>query len=123
MIKPIDSFDNHFSTNSSAGSSVNSTVSSYVRATQLTAAKPRCGLQSIGDLIPRLIRQYEIQAEMNEESGRVKPKRRAAHRTERTKSRISATTSRLNSKSAANSSGVNTRIDSTKKQATFAWYD
>lgn len=31
---------------------------------QLSAAKTRCGLQSIGDLLPRLIRQYEMQAEM-----------------------------------------------------------
>ena len=44
-------------------------------ATQLTCAKPRAGLQRIGDLIPRLIRQYEIQAEMNriEKSPRVVP--------------------------------------------------
>ena len=31
---------------------------------QLSAAKNRTGLQSISDLLPRLIRQYEIQAEM-----------------------------------------------------------
>ena len=31
---------------------------------QLSAAKPRSGLQSIGDLLPRLIRQYELQAEL-----------------------------------------------------------
>ncbi|MEM7455361.1 MAG: hypothetical protein AAF456_13505 [Planctomycetota bacterium] len=31
---------------------------------QLSSAKPRTGLQSIGELIPRLIRQYEMQAEM-----------------------------------------------------------
>lgn len=32
--------------------------------TQLSSAKPRTGLQSIGDLIPRLIRQYEMAAEL-----------------------------------------------------------
>lgn len=32
--------------------------------TQLSSAKPRAGLQSIGDLIPRLIKQYEMQAEL-----------------------------------------------------------
>jgi len=31
---------------------------------QLSAVKPRCGLQSISDLLPRLIRQYELQAEL-----------------------------------------------------------
>jgi len=31
---------------------------------QLSSAKQRSGLQSIGDLIPRLIRQYELQAEL-----------------------------------------------------------
>ena len=31
---------------------------------QLSAAKTRTGLQSISDLLPRLIRQYELQAEM-----------------------------------------------------------
>ena len=35
--------------------------------TQLTAAKPRTGLQSIGDLIPRLIRQYEMAAELTQQ--------------------------------------------------------
>lgn len=35
--------------------------------TQLSSAKPRTGLQSIGDLIPRLIRQYEMAAELAEE--------------------------------------------------------
>ena len=35
--------------------------------TQLSSAKPRTGLQSIGDLIPRLIRQYEMAAELAEQ--------------------------------------------------------
>ena len=28
----------------------------------LSSAKPRCGFQKVADLVPRLIRQYEIQA-------------------------------------------------------------
>ena len=35
--------------------------------TQLSSAKPRTGLQSIGDLIPRLIKQYEMQAELTQQ--------------------------------------------------------
>lgn len=35
--------------------------------TQLSAAKPRTGLQSIGDIIPRLIRQYEMAAELTQQ--------------------------------------------------------
>ncbi len=31
---------------------------------QLSAAKSRTGLQSISELLPRLIRQYELQAEL-----------------------------------------------------------
>ncbi len=31
---------------------------------QLSSVKARSGLQSIGDLLPRLIRQYELQAEL-----------------------------------------------------------
>ena len=31
---------------------------------QLSSMKPRCGLQKISDLVPRLIRQYELQAEL-----------------------------------------------------------
>jgi hypothetical protein len=31
---------------------------------QLSAAKQRTGLQSISELLPRLIRQYELQAEL-----------------------------------------------------------
>jgi len=30
----------------------------------LSSAKPRCGLQKVSELIPRLIQQYEIQADI-----------------------------------------------------------
>ena len=36
---------------------------------QLSAAKQRTGLQSISDLVPRLIRQYELQAELLKRRG------------------------------------------------------
>ena len=35
-----------------------------LHTTQLSSAKPRSGLQSIADLLPRLIQQYEMQAEL-----------------------------------------------------------
>jgi hypothetical protein len=35
---------------------------------QLSSAKPRSGLQSIADLVPRLIRHYEILAEVRQQS-------------------------------------------------------
>jgi len=34
-----------------------------LNTTQMTSAKPRSGLQSIGDLLPKLMRMYELQAE------------------------------------------------------------
>lgn len=124
MIKPIDSFENRFSTgfstNASANVAVHAPASSYVRATQLTAAKPRCGLQSIGELIPRLIRQYEIQAEMN---GRVNQQRQSAIRTKRTKSRNSKASTQTNPRSVTHSACEGSQSQAAKKQATFAWYD
>ena len=35
-----------------------------LNAPQLSAVKSRTGLQSISELLPRLIRQYELQAEL-----------------------------------------------------------
>jgi len=35
---------------------------------QLTSAKPRSGMSSIAELMPRLIRQYELQAELKKRS-------------------------------------------------------
>ena len=34
-----------------------------LNTTQMTSAKPRGGLQSIGDLLPRLMKVYELQAQ------------------------------------------------------------
>ncbi len=34
-----------------------------LNSTQLSSAKPRAGLQRISDLLPRLIAQYELQAQ------------------------------------------------------------
>ncbi len=41
-----------------------------LNTTQLSSAKPRAGLQSIADLLPRLIQQYEMQAELNRSQDR-----------------------------------------------------
>ncbi len=35
-----------------------------LNAPQLSSVKPRTGLQRVSELLPRLIRQYEIQAEL-----------------------------------------------------------
>ncbi len=35
---------------------------------QLSTAKPRCGLQSISDLVPRLLKQYDAQAQLLKEA-------------------------------------------------------
>lgn len=34
-----------------------------LNTTQLSSAKPRGGLQNIADLLPKLLKQYELQAE------------------------------------------------------------
>ena len=34
-----------------------------LNTTQLTSAKPRGGLQNISELLPKLLKQYELQAE------------------------------------------------------------
>ena len=61
---------------------------------QLSATKQRSGLQSISELLPRLIRQYELQAELM--------KRRAEH-------------SQLPSVAMESTEGT--------EQATFRWYE
>ena len=65
-----------------------------LNAPQLSAVKSRTGLQSISELVPRLIRQYELQAELM--------KRRAEQ-------------------SQAPSIGIQSATET--QQATFAWYE
>ena len=70
MIKPIDS--------------------PVFNAPVLSSAKPRCGFQKVADLVPRLIRQYEIQARITrarEEEAAAKDAamQDAAHRSEKPK--------------------------------------
>jgi hypothetical protein len=65
-----------------------------LNAPQLSAVKARTGLQSISELVPRLIRQYELQAELM--------KRRAEQ-------------------SQAGSIGLPSAAET--QQATFAWYE
>ena len=60
---------------------------------QLSAAKSRTGLQSISDLLPRLIRQYELQAEMMKRRSQPDP------------------------------APAMTLESATATQSTFAWYD
>ncbi len=47
---------------------------------QLSSAKPRSGLQSISDLLPRLIAQYELQAEARRQIERDQRQRRRQRR-------------------------------------------
>lgn len=61
---------------------------------QLSAVKSRTGLQSISELLPRLIRQYELQAELM--------KRRAEQ---------------------SHPSALTLDPAPTAQQSTFAWYD
>jgi hypothetical protein len=63
---------------------------------QLSAVKSRTGLQSISELVPRLIRQYELQAELM--------KRRAEQ-------------------SQTPAPAVAIESAPTSQQATFAWYE
>ena len=46
-----------------------------VNAPQLSSAKPRAGLSSIAELMPRLIRQYELQAEMKQQASKTNKKK------------------------------------------------
>ena len=67
-----------------------------LNAPQLSAVKSRTGLQSISELVPRLIRQYELQAELM--------KRRAEQ-------------------SPAPAPAVAIESTPATQQATFAWYE
>ncbi len=64
-----------------------------LNAPQLSSMKTRCGLQKISDLLPRLIRQYEIQAELMQQR---------AHPTE---------------------PAISPTINGSVQQATFSWYE
>jgi hypothetical protein len=65
-----------------------------LNAPQLSAVKSRTGLQSISELLPRLIRQYELQAELM--------KRRA---------------------NLAQSPVIGIQTGTQTQQSTFAWYE
>lgn len=50
-----------------------------LNTTQLSSAKPRGGLQNISDLLPKLLKQYELQAQAKrqiEDDNRVRSGRR-----------------------------------------------
>lgn len=64
-----------------------------LNAPQLSSMKTRCGLQKVSDLLPRLIRQYEIQAELMKQ---------------RSQSTVPA---------------MAPTIDTPAEQSTFSWYE
>jgi hypothetical protein len=64
-----------------------------LNAPQLSSMKTRCGLQKVSELLPRLIRQYEIQAELMKQ---------------RSQSTVPA---------------MAPTIDRPAEQATFSWYE
>ena len=68
----------------------------------LSAAKPRSGLSRIGDLIPRLIRSYELQAE-------------AARKRQQQASRLESRVRRPETHV--------TCITDMNQQTTFAWFE
>jgi hypothetical protein len=74
---------------------------------QLSAAKPRTGLQSIGELLPRLIRTYELQAELMQ--------RREEN------ARRESETNRMEAQREAVLPMPSVAMET--EQATFAWYD
>lgn len=88
-----------------------------LNATQLSAAKPRTGLQSIGELMPRLIRQYELQAELM---------RRRAEQTNvasnRKAERDGHAANNCGLRTAGNL-GISETSSAPARQATFAWND
>ncbi len=65
-----------------------------LNAPQLSSMKSRCGLQKVSELLPRLIKQYEMQAEMMKRINQPSP---------------AVTTLPL--------------LDSPVEQATFSWYE
>lgn len=82
---------------------------------QLSAARPRVGLQKVSDLIPRLIRMYELQAEMvAQEVKREVAERTAAENTTREFEQPLVPANAL----AAAVNGVGAT-----QQSTFGWYE
>jgi len=71
-----------------------------LNAPQLSSAKQRTGLQSIGDLLPRLMRQYELQAQLMKQ------------REQQAKSPVMAVQSATSGQSA-----------NAGQQATFGWFE
>lgn len=82
-----------------------------LQAPQFSAAKPRSGLCTIGDLAHRLIRLYELQNEWEDRSSR------------RTASQQSPGSQRRQRRTSTEQNGIATLIPAEPRQATFAFYD
>lgn len=80
---------------------------------QLAYAKPRCGLQSMAELIPRLIRQYEIQAQMRQHQ---------AGQQIGSSSSIAAGTSRVATSQAPQRDKQKNK-QTRQRQTTFPWFE
>ena len=88
-----------------------------LHTTQLSAAKPRTGLQSIGELLPRLMRHYEIQAEMV----RLRTEELENRRNEESRATIARRNQGECNTQQAQVAVVTTKSSETQ-QATFAFY-
>jgi len=92
---------------------------------QLSAAKQRTGLQSISELLPRLIRNYELQAELMQRNESI-PRRGSETRR--------SSEARRNAESRRNSESRQTEqryeeiipmpnVSMQTEQSTFSWYE
>ena len=54
-----------------------------LNTTQLSSAKPRGGLQNISDLLPKLLQQYELQAQAKRQIEADRQRRQSQIRTSR----------------------------------------
>jgi hypothetical protein len=86
-----------------------------LNAPQLSAMKPRAGLQRISDLLPRLVEHYEMQAEM------VKRRSEAAAKARLEQDLIAAQTTEF--PSASQPIVVVETKGAATQQATFGWYE
>ena len=97
---------------------------------QLSAARPRVGLQRVSDLIPRLIKMYEMQAELTkQEIQKEVNEREAAEMTSREFEATEATEATEETDDIehtllpVNALTQSLELGSACEQATFGWYE
>ena len=95
---------------------------------QLSAARPRVGLQHVSDLIPRLIKMYELQAELAAQEIRKEVEERTAAQrtTEEFEPQAEEATEPVLVPADALASSINGIGNSglgESQQATFGWYE